>query len=48
MKLHTFSETVELFATSPQSAESIMDRYLREVIEAAQWSEQQGCTGTLV
>jgi alkanesulfonate monooxygenase len=48
MKLHTFSEAIEVFATSPQSAESTTDKYLREVIEVAQWSEQQGCTGTLV
>jgi alkanesulfonate monooxygenase len=48
VKRHTFSEAVEVFATSPQSADSTTDKYLREVIEVAQWSEQQGCTGTLV
>lgn len=48
MKPHTFREAVEVFATSPQSADSTTDKYLREVIEVAQWSEQQGCTGTLV
>jgi len=36
---HTFNEAVEVFATSPQSAESTTDKYLREVIDVAQWSE---------
>jgi hypothetical protein len=48
VKRHTFSEAVEVFATSPRSANSTTDKYLREVIEVAQWSEQHGCTDTLV
>jgi alkanesulfonate monooxygenase len=48
MKAHTFGDAVEVFATSPQSAESTTQAYLKEVIEIAQWSEQEGCTGTLV
>jgi alkanesulfonate monooxygenase len=48
MKAHTFGDAVEVFATSPQSAESTTEAYLKEVIEIAQWSEQEGCTGTLV
>jgi alkanesulfonate monooxygenase len=42
MKAHTFGDAVEVFATSPQSAESTTEAYLKEVIEIAQWSEQEG------
>ncbi len=48
MRIHTFGESIEVFATSPQSADSTAERYLGEIVEIAQWSEQHGCTGTLV
>ena len=39
---------VEVFSTCPQSADHAPEDYLDRVIEAAQWSEATGCTGTLV
>jgi alkanesulfonate monooxygenase len=39
---------IKVFATSPQSLDSVPETYLRKVIEVAQWSESAGCTGTLV
>lgn len=46
--MQTFGEAIEVFATTPQSADSTAGKYLREVIQVAQWSEQHGCMGTLV
>jgi alkanesulfonate monooxygenase len=39
---------LNVYATSPQSLDSDQASYLRKVIEVARWSEDTGCTGTLV
>lgn len=38
----------QVFSTCPQSKDMPGDRYVREVIDVARWSEQAGCTGILV
>src|SRR3954454_13963396 len=40
--------SLNVYATSPQSLDSDQTSYLRKVIEVARWSENAGCTGTLV
>ena len=44
--LHHLGVTV--FSTCPQSSDSPAEVYASRVIEAAQWSENAGCTGMLV
>lgn len=39
---------VEIFATCPQSKDFAPADYARQVVEAARWSEEAGCTGILV
>jgi alkanesulfonate monooxygenase len=39
---------IELFSTSPQSKDCPRNRYMRNVIDVAQWSEDAGCTAILV
>jgi alkanesulfonate monooxygenase len=41
-------DSIELFATSPQSLGADPRTYRARVIETARWSERAGCTGTLV
>jgi alkanesulfonate monooxygenase len=42
------SDTVELFATCPQSKDVEEASYRERVAEVAQWSERAGCSGILV
>jgi len=44
----TASVDAAIFSTCPQSADHVAEDYVDRVIEAAQWSEAVGCTGTLV
>ncbi len=39
---------VEVFSTCPNSSGSTPDRYLKDVVNVARWSEQNGCRGILV
>jgi alkanesulfonate monooxygenase len=39
---------LQVFATSPQSLDFDSDSYLKRVVDVARWSENAGCTGTLV
>lgn len=39
---------VEIYSTCPQSTEGSGEAYVRHVEEVARWSEEHGCTGTLV
>jgi alkanesulfonate monooxygenase len=39
---------VQIFSTCPQSKDLPRDRYLKEVMEVARWSEEAGCAGILV
>ena len=39
---------ISVFSTSPQSADHPPGEFVDHVVEAAQWSEDAGCTGTLV
>src|SRR5262250_422029 len=40
--------TLEIFSTTPQSKDFPRDTYIQQVIDVATWSEQAGCTATLV
>lgn len=42
------TEQVRIFSTCPQSKDVPRDRYLREVVDVARWSEEAGCAGILV
>ena len=37
----------EIFSTCPPSV-NVDERYLKQVIRTAQWSERAGCTGMLI
>jgi alkanesulfonate monooxygenase len=39
---------LQVFATSPQSLDFDTNSYLKRVVDVARWSEEAGCTGTLV
>lgn len=39
---------LQVFATSPQSLDFDSNSYLKRVVDVARWSEDAGCTGTLV
>ncbi len=39
---------VEIFSTCPESSRVAPDRYRRQVIDIARWSEEAGCRGILV
>jgi alkanesulfonate monooxygenase len=39
---------LQVFATSPQSLDFDSDSYLKRIVDVARWSEDAGCTGTLV
>jgi alkanesulfonate monooxygenase len=41
-------ESLELFATCPQSKDFPQDAYLRQIVDVAHWSEGCGCKGILV
>jgi alkanesulfonate monooxygenase len=41
-------QSLEIFATCPQSKDSSTAEYIERVVEAARWSEAAGCTGILV
>jgi alkanesulfonate monooxygenase len=43
-----FNESIEVFATTPQSSDVERSSYLQRVIDVARWSENAGCKGTLV
>jgi alkanesulfonate monooxygenase len=42
------TDSIEIFATSPQSLGADPRTYKERVIQTARWSESAGCTGTLV
>lgn len=39
---------LEVFSTCPPSSDADLDHYLRQVIEVARWSDEEGCKGILV
>jgi len=43
-----YQPTFEIFSTSPQSKDFSRDRYVRQLISVARWSEEAGCTAILV
>lgn len=48
MKISDVDGGAAIFSTCPPGRDADMDRYLKQVIETARWSEQAGCTGMLV
>lgn len=44
----TSNNSIEIFATCPQSSQVPKEAYLENVVEVARWSEKYGCKGILV
>jgi alkanesulfonate monooxygenase len=44
----TGREPFEIYSTCPQSRDSNSSAYLKQIVDAAQWSETAGCTGILI